>query len=284
MNDSLDHFEESCVSLMRKEITKCQGSEVFFVGHCRNGSKIDEVTVIARGNRNEVPVIYDEAFKGDYVIHNHPGGNLQPSENDVAIASYLGNEGIGFLIVDNDVRQCYVVVKGVETSEKGYLDRDEVKSHLEEKGSVASVLNSYEKRESQIVMLDKICQAFNEDQIALLEAGTGVGKSLAYLIPAIIWTRLNKEKVVISTNTINLQEQLVKKDIPFLKKALDLDFKVALIKGRGNYLCLRKLYSAQKDDDNELFESSEKSWLETILDSVDALKEGSRDEVMDIAG
>ncbi|MDH5680489.1 MAG: helicase-related protein, partial [Spirochaetota bacterium] len=284
MEKSPNLISEDCISLMREEIKKCMGNEVFFVANCENSNIIDRVRVIARGNEQEVPVIYDEAFKGDYVIHNHPGGDLRPSENDIAIASYLGNQGIGFLITDNDISNCYVVVEGVLGSERHFLDSQELKSLLTDDGQVARAMTQYEIRDSQIVMLEDISRAFNEDLIALLEAGTGVGKSLAYLIPAIFWAVRNQEKVVISTNTINLQEQLVRKDIPFLKKALTQDFKAVLIKGRGNYLCIRKLYSVRTDDENELFESSETGWLETIIDSIDSLKEGSRDEIMDIAG
>ena len=75
----------------------------------------------------------------------------------------------------------------------------------------------------------------------MVEAGTGTGKSLAYLIPAAYWAKQNGERVVISTNTIALQDQLVRKDIPDLIEALDLEVNFAVLKGRGNYLCPRRL-------------------------------------------
>ncbi len=93
-------------------------------------------------------------------------------------------------------------------------------------------------------MVRRVVEAFNSGQIALIEAGTGTGKSLAYLLPAVIKAVTHKERTLISTNTINLQEQLVEKDLPLIRDALGLDFKSVLVKGMGNYLCLRKLDDA----------------------------------------
>ncbi len=272
-------FAKPAISYMREEILKSHGNEIFFVAKHGNEDGISEIKTIARGNENEVPVIFDEAFKGDFVIHNHPSGKLTPSENDLAIAAYLGNQGIGFLIVNNSVTKIYVVVEGVEGPEKQYLETDELVALIDEGGRIVKYFDNFELRQAQIDMLHTICQAFNQDDLALIEAGTGVGKSMAYLIPAIYWSVLNKEKVIISTNTINLQEQLYKKDIPFLQKALEMDFKAVLMKGRGNYLCLKHLNTVKNDPQNELFELEEKSWVENILNSVDTLKEGTKDEL-----
>ncbi|MFK9175257.1 ATP-dependent DNA helicase, partial [Escherichia coli] len=82
----------------------------------------------------------------------------------------------------------------------------------------------------------------NEGGIGLLEAGTGVGKSLGYLVPALRWAAANGERTIVSTNTINLQEQLVRKDLPFLEKALsDQPVRFALLNGWRNYLCKARL-------------------------------------------
>src|SRR3712207_8175396 len=94
-------------------------------------------------------------------------------------------------------------------------------------------------------MAAEVAQLYNEGGVGLLEAGTGVGKSLGYLLPALRWAAKNGERTIVSTNTINLQEQLVGKDLPFLAGALD-DQKVrfALLKGWRNYLCLVRLDQA----------------------------------------
>ncbi len=112
---------------------------------------------------------------------------------------------------------------------------------LEQNGLLARMLPGYEHRTEQIQMLQAVAEAFNQGEHLMVEAGTGTGKSMAYLIPAIFWALQNGERVVISTNTINLQDQLMSKDIPLLRDTLNLDFKAAVMKGRSNYLCPRRL-------------------------------------------
>ncbi|UCC63775.1 MAG: DEAD/DEAH box helicase, partial [Anaerolineae bacterium] len=112
---------------------------------------------------------------------------------------------------------------------------------LEPAGLRARAFPRYEHRPHQLEMLTAVAPAFNERQHLLVEAGTGIGKSLAYLLPAIHFAVDNSERVVISTNTINLQEQIYNKDIPALQEILPLKFRAALVKGRSNYLCQRRL-------------------------------------------
>lgn len=115
---------------------------------------------------------------------------------------------------------------------------------LGDEGALAAALPSFESRAGQIDMVAAVTEAFNDSQHLLVEAGTGIGKSLAYLVPAIEWAVTNNTPVVISTNTKNLQSQLFEKDIPLLQRVLGKPFKAALIRGRSNYLCLRKLLHA----------------------------------------
>jgi hypothetical protein len=123
------------------------------------------------------------------------------------------------------------------------LDRSAVEHDLGPTGAVARVLAQYEDRESQREMAGVVADLYNDGGVGLLEAGTGVGKSLAYLVPALRWAANNGERTVVSTNTINLQEQLVRKDLPFLAKAFEgeQEVKFALLKGWRNYLCLLRL-------------------------------------------
>ncbi len=107
-------------------------------------------------------------------------------------------------------------------------------------GKISQHLKGFEAREQQQRMMRDVVEAYNESKIALIEAGTGTGKSMAYLLPAILWAAKYQERTVISTHTIPLQEQLVQKDIPLLLKALGLDLKAVLVKGMGNYVCMRK--------------------------------------------
>ena len=121
------------------------------------------------------------------------------------------------------------------------LDPDEVSSLLEYGGPFSRYFQSYEFRPQQVEMLRAITRSLSTGQHLLVEAGTGTGKSYAYLVPAALWATQNNLRVVISTNTINLQDQLVKKDIPDLRSALGLDLRAAVLKGRSNYLCPRRL-------------------------------------------
>lgn len=126
------------------------------------------------------------------------------------------------------------------------LNTDEIASILEIGGAFSQHFSQYEHRSQQVEMLRAVTIALSEGQHLMVEAGTGTGKSMAYLIPAAIWAIQNQRRVVISTNTINLQEQLIKKDIPDLRDALDLDLRASVLKGRGNYLCPRRFDSIRR--------------------------------------
>ncbi|KXK02067.1 MAG: helicase c2 [Acidobacteria bacterium OLB17] len=108
-------------------------------------------------------------------------------------------------------------------------------------GIVSKFHDAYEYRPGQVEMAEKIAEAFEKKQHLIVEAGTGTGKTLAYLIPAIAAAVQGKCRIIISTGTKNLQEQLMEKDVPFLQKALPTKFKAAYMKGRANYACLYRI-------------------------------------------
>ncbi len=118
---------------------------------------------------------------------------------------------------------------------------DRVAALVEPGGLFAQKFAGYEYRPQQVAMLRAVAEALNTPCHLLIEAGTGVGKSLAYLLPAIFFATQNGQRIVISSNTINLQDQLFTKDIPDIQRILPQHFEAALLKGRGNYLCLRRL-------------------------------------------
>jgi len=113
-------------------------------------------------------------------------------------------------------------------------------------GLLSKHLKQYEERIEQKEMARHILASYREGTIALIEAGTGIGKSFAYLLPALYWALQHQERTVISTHTIALQEQLIKKDIPFLIKVMNREIKAVLVKGMRNYVCLRKLQEMQE--------------------------------------
>jgi DNA polymerase-3 subunit epsilon/ATP-dependent DNA helicase DinG len=121
------------------------------------------------------------------------------------------------------------------------LDPDEAAAVLEYGGPFSQYFESYEYRPEQVEMLRAVTNALSYSGHLLVEAGTGVGKSFAYLVPAALFALRNQTRVVISTNTINLQDQLIQKDIPSVRAALGLDLRAAVLKGRSNYLCPRRL-------------------------------------------
>ena len=136
------------------------------------------------------------------------------------------------------------------------IDVEELVRSFGRGGVFHEKIDGYEIRPQQARMVELVAQAFNDGKHLLVEAGTGVGKSMAYLLPAIRWAQTNGDKIVVSTNTKNLQEQLFFKDLPLLAETCDLDVQSALIKGRGNYICVRKLLymleeSARELDDDE---------------------------------
>ncbi len=121
------------------------------------------------------------------------------------------------------------------------IDPEETASVLEYGGPFSQYFESYEHRPEQVEMLKAVANALSTGNHLMVEAGTGVGKSFAYLVPAAYFALQNNTRIVVSTNTINLQDQLIKKDLPSLKSALNLDVRTAVMKGRSNYLCPRRL-------------------------------------------
>ena len=114
-----------------------------------------------------------------------------------------------------------------------------------EGGLIANFHEAYEHRDGQIKMAAAVMRAFDEKRHLVVEAGTGTGKTLAYLVPAIAAALGKKQRVVISTGTKNLQEQLMEKDIPFLQRVMPKKFTAAYMKGRSNYACLNRIYKAE---------------------------------------
>ncbi|MBK6646778.1 MAG: DEAD/DEAH box helicase family protein [Anaerolineales bacterium] len=120
------------------------------------------------------------------------------------------------------------------------LNVEEAASILEYGGLFSQYFEAYEHRVEQVEMLKAVANALSTGNHLMVEAGTGVGKSYAYLVPAALFAVQNNTRVVVSTNTINLQDQLIKKDIPDLQAALNLGVRAAVLKGRSNYLCPRR--------------------------------------------
>src|SRR5438477_4232976 len=152
-----------------------------------------------------------------------------------------------------------------------FVERTE--SFFSPSGLLAKAKN-FERRPQQQQMAAAVARALEEERHLVVEAGTGIGKSLAYLVPAILFALEQKKKAIVSTHTINLQEQLLNKDIPILKKVLPVEFEAALMKGRQNYLCPRRLERAMQQS-AELFTTSEAAELARIAAWASTSRDGT---------
>ncbi len=269
---------------MRAAITAAGGNEVFFVlkrssADGTAGACFDEVKVLARGHQSAVPAALRDGGEWEFAIHNHPSGRLEPSEADLSVASLLSRRGIGSAIVDNRLESIYVVVEAVREAPRVTLNPDEIDKLLGPQGPIAAAHAGYEDRPGQRAMARLVCTALNDDQVVAVEAGTGTGKSLAYLVPALLWAVQNDEKVVISTHTILLQRQLVEKDIPFVLAALGLEARVELVTGRNNYACKRRVEEAAKAEESFFDDDAEKKMVAELVGWARRSRNGHRGEL-----
>lgn len=155
-----------------------------------------------------------------------------------------------------------------------------IASILGPKGSIARRLRHYESRPQQLEMAGAVAAAIADSHHLMVEAGTGVGKSFAYLVPAIQAATADKDcRVVVSTHTISLQEQLIHKDIPFLQEVMPTEFKAVLVKGRSNYLSLRRLRGAMQRQGATLLEPQSLQQLQQINRWAEKTQEGSRSDL-----
>jgi len=258
---------------LRAEIERAGGREVCFLASVDADRVVQAPRAVARGNFAAVLVAARDAPAGEVMLHNHPSGVLEPSEADMRVAAHLYEQGIGTAIVDNTGSRLYVVVEPPRAREVVQLQIEDLDQVLAPGGALSARYAAYEDRPGQRDMLAAITERFNEGGISIVEAGTGTGKSLAYLLPAARWAQENGERTVISTNTINLQEQLAGKDLPLVQQLVG-DVSWALVKGRGNYVSIRRALLAVEAQAS-LFEEDRSSEMKGILDWMGTTEDGS---------
>ncbi len=268
--------------VIRDEVTRAGGREVSFLAEVTRSRVIVSPRAVARGNRSAVLAVARGAREGSVMIHNHPSGLLEPSDADLAVAAAVYERGVGTAIVTNAADRIYVVVEPPEPRTREPLDLDALSGLLGPEGPMAE-LEGYEDRRGQRRMLRFVAERFNEGGIGLVEAGTGTGKSLAYLLPAARWALRNGERAIVSTNTINLQEQLVRKDLEIVAGILGERLKWALIKGRGNYISIRRARLAAESSAS-LFPDDRSEELKALVEWADASDDGSRGDLPFVPG
>ena len=161
------------------EIEAAGGREVSFVARVDRDGVVTGARVLARGTVEMVLACPGAAARGEMLLHNHPGGRLDPSGADLNVAARLHDAGVGFGIIDNRATELYVVVEVPHDRPVVRIDPFDVVDTLGERGPVAAQLGQYEDRRSQRDMAAHIADGYNDGGVLLLEAGTGVGKSFA---------------------------------------------------------------------------------------------------------
>jgi ATP-dependent DNA helicase DinG len=258
---------------IRAEIARAGGREVCFLATVDADRVVHDPRAVARGNFEAVLVAARDAPEGGVMLHNHPSGVLEPSDADMRVAANLFEQGLGTGIVDNQAERLYVIVEPPRPRERVRIEADTLDGVLAPGGALAGHFDGYEDRPGQRDMLAAVTECFNEGGVAVIEAGTGTGKSLAYLLPAARWAQENEERTVLSTNTINLQEQLAAKDLPLVQELVgEVDW--ALVKGRGNYISIRRALLASESQ-TSLFEDDRSSEIKALLEWVETTEDGS---------
>lgn len=190
-------------------------------------------------NKRTFEKLASELEEDTVLIRVTAANKMFPSDDELEISELLYNKkNIAYCMIDYDLEK-YNFVQDIN---RIILEEVDLDGYFSEDGIIASKLKSFEYRKEQEAMAMLVKKSLNQDIKAIIEAGTGTGKTLAYLLPSVLWSIKNKKKIVIATNTINLQEQLLNKDLPMLKKIIPDNFSYALIKGRNNYLCNRLFY------------------------------------------
>jgi predicted DnaQ family exonuclease/DinG family helicase len=195
---------------------------------------------LVQGTRCDlIPILIDlanEAIKTEF-LSRIPGGQLPT----LPVAGNLGGEE----------------VDSIPAMDKRPLDVEAIAALFEPEGLFDKRIPDYEFRQEQVEMVRAVSESINKGQFLAVEAGTGVGKSIGYLTPSIMHAVMNSARVIVSTNTKNLQEQLFFKDLPALAEILDVPFRYALLKGRSNYICLNR-WGAALSNVEALFSEEER--------------------------
>jgi ATP-dependent DNA helicase DinG len=263
---------QAAAAVLREAIREAGGVEVFAIGDYEDGC-VTSVTVTCRGQSDRVPALLDRPRTGQVVIHNHPSGNLTASDADLALAQAYGEDGVGVVIVDSQVGRANWVVEPFQRRENPVPD-DLLVAFFEQ--HLPKSMPGWEPRPQQFDLARKIADALSRPHPLGVEAGTGSGKSLAYLVPAALWALANDGKVVVTTYTKTLQSQLLTSDLPMLHRG-GLKARYAVLQGRNNYACKRRLGLAREED--ELLPTEHRSGIAALAAWEATSEEGSRTDL-----
>lgn len=244
MPDAERFLQPHCCQQLREWIAAAGGVEIFAIGQTDVNLMVVALTQHASGHYSAVNAFSERARPGEVLIHNHPSGQLVPSEADLAIAGRAGAAGAGFYIVNNDVTAVNSVVLPWRHEHPTAVPKDYAQAMFAVDGLLAQKLDYFEARHGQLEFAAETAHTLSDGGLAILEAGTGIGKSYAYLLPALKLAQDNNLTVVVSTATLALQSQLIDKDIPALQRALGQSIRAVVLKGRSNYVSIRRANEA----------------------------------------
>ena len=273
-----DRFSEESLQIIKKYLQENNNKSMIFKATFDDNELIQEPFFLSLYKKKNFEETLTKVSKNEVVIRTTKPNQLYPSDMELELSEELYNRrNIAYCLLSSDLDDFYFV----QDIDRTFLEEVDIKNYFAKDGILAKEIKGFEYRKEQEEMAHYIQDAINEDRKIIIEAGTGTGKTLAYLIPAIKWAVTNKKKVIIATNTINLQEQLLLKDIPLAKSIIKEDFSYVLVKGRSNYLCKRLFneLSIGRSIDIETFSMEAREQIEYILKWGNKTKTGDKAEL-----
>ncbi|WP_339124173.1 ATP-dependent DNA helicase [Fusobacterium nucleatum] len=276
--DIKDRFSEESLQTIKEYLQENNNKSMIFKATFDDNELIQEPFFLSLYKKKNFEETLTKVGKNEVVIRTTKPNQLYPSDMELELSEELYNRrNIAYSLLSADLDDFYFV----QDIDRIFLEKINIENYFSKDGILAKEIKGFEYRQEQEEMAHYIQDAINEDRKIIIEAGTGTGKTLAYLIPAIKWAVVNKKKVIIATNTINLQEQLLLKDIPLAKSIIKEDFSYVLVKGRSNYLCKRLFneLSIGRSIDIEIFSMEAREQIECILKWGNKTKTGDKAEL-----
>ena len=276
--DIKGRFSEESLQIIKKYLQENNNKSMIFKATFDEDELIQEPFFLSLYKKKNFEETLTKVSKNEVVIRTTKPKQLYPSDMELELSEELYNRrNIAYCLLSSDLDDFYFV----QDIDRIFLEDIDIENYFAKDGILAKEIKGFEYRQEQEEMTQYIQEAINEDRKIIVEAGTGTGKTLAYLIPAIKWAVTNKKKVIIATNTINLQEQLLLKDIPLAKSIIKEEFSYVLVKGRNNYLCKRLFneLALGKSIDTETFSLEAREQIEYILKWGNKTKTGDKSEL-----
>ena len=276
--DIRDRFSEESLQTIKKYLEEHNNKSMIFKATFDEDEKIQKPFFLSLYKKKSFEETLTKVGKNEVVIRTTKPNQLYPSDMELELSEELyTRRNIAYCLLSSDLDDFYFV----QDIYRIFLEEIDIENYFAKDGILAKEIKGFEYREEQEEMAQYIQDAINEDRKIIVEAGTGTGKTLAYLIPSIKWAVTNKKKVIIATNTINLQEQLLLKDIPLAKSIIKDEFSYVLVKGRNNYVCKRLFneLALRKSIDIETFSMEVREQIEYILKWGNKTKTGDKAEL-----